>query len=54
MKTFNRKWLWLLAVVTVCAVVAGIWFYRSKCHGIDACAAAEAESHERDTPSEPQ
>jgi hypothetical protein len=26
----------------------------AKCHGMDACAAADAKSHERDTPSEPQ
>jgi hypothetical protein len=51
----NRRWLFLLfSVVVICSIAAGIWYYRSKCHGVDACAAAEAESHERDKPSEPQ
>lgn len=54
MKNLDRKWLLLLAVVMLGAVAAGTWYYRSKCHGIDACAAAEAESHERDRPSEVQ
>lgn len=36
------------------AIAAGTWYYRSRCWGMDACAAAEAESHERDKPSEPQ
>jgi len=54
MKRIDRKWLLLFAVVVLCAVAAGTWVYRSKCHGVDACAAAEAESHERDTPPEPQ
>ena len=54
MKNVDRKWLLLLAVVVICAVTAGTWYYRSRCHGVDACAAAEAESHERDRPSEPQ
>jgi hypothetical protein len=54
MKKVDRKWLVLLAVIVICGLAAGTWYYRSKCHGVDACAAAEAESHERDTPSEPQ
>ncbi|UZE47721.1 hypothetical protein [Rhodopseudomonas sp. P2A-2r] len=54
MKNVDRKWFVLLAVVVIAAVAAGTWYYRSKCHGVDACAAAEAESHERDRPSEPQ
>jgi hypothetical protein len=44
----------ILLVVVVGSIAAGTWYYRSKCHGVDACAAADAESHERDTPSEPQ
>lgn len=52
---FNRRWLVLIAVVFVCAIAAvGTWNYRSKCYGMDACAAADAESHERDKPTEPQ
>ncbi|CAN5438138.1 hypothetical protein BH11PSE4_BH11PSE4_36770 [soil metagenome] len=54
MKKVDRKWLVLLAAMVICGLAAGTWYYRSKCHGVDACAAAEAESHERDTPSEPQ
>lgn len=50
----NRRWLFLLFSVLVICSIAGTWYYRSKCHGMDACAAADAESHERDTPSEPQ
>ena len=54
MKNFNRNWLWLLAVVLIGAAVVGTSVYKSKCRGVDACAAAEAESHERDRPTEPQ
>jgi len=51
----KRWWVLLFVlVVAVCSVTAATWYYRSKCHGMDACAAAEAESHERDRPSEPQ
>jgi hypothetical protein len=51
----NRRWVFLLvSAVVICSVAAGTWYYRSKCHGVDACAAAEAESHERDRPTEPQ
>jgi hypothetical protein len=51
----NRQWIFLvLAVVVIGLIVGGTWYYRSKCHGVDECAAAEAESHERDKPSEPQ
>ena len=41
-------------IVIVGSVAAGTRYYLSKCHGMDACAAADAESHERDKPSEPQ
>jgi hypothetical protein len=44
----------LVSVVIVGAVVAGARYYFSRCHGMDACAAADAESHERDKPTEPQ
>jgi len=51
----KRRWIWLLVVlVIVGAAAAGARYYFSKCHGMDACAAADAESHERDKPSEPQ
>lgn len=54
-KMANRRWLLFLATVLICFVAAaGTWHYRSKCHGLEACAAAEAESHEREKPSEPQ
>lgn len=55
MKPFNRPWIFLLiAAVMACSVLAGARYYYSTCRGMDACAAAEAESHERDKPSEPQ
>jgi hypothetical protein len=44
----------LLSVVIVCSIVVSARYYLSKCHGMDACAAVEAESHERDKPTEPQ
>ncbi len=51
----KRKWIWLLVVVAIVGGAAlGARLYFSKCHGMDACAAADAESHERDKPSEPQ
>jgi hypothetical protein len=55
MEMLNRRWiLLLLAVVLIGAIAAGARYYLSRCHGMDACAAADAESHERDKPSEPQ
>jgi hypothetical protein len=51
----KRRWIFLLIAVIVCGSIAvGARYYFSKCHGMDACAAADAESHERDKPSEPQ
>ena len=51
----NRRLLFmLLSLAALCAIAAGVWVYQSKCHGWDACAAVDAESHERDRPSEPQ
>jgi hypothetical protein len=44
----------LVSVLVVCSIVAGAQYYLSRCHGMDACAAAEAESHERDKPTESQ
>jgi hypothetical protein len=44
----------LLLLAVICSVAAGTWYYRSKCHGMDACAAAAAESQEREKPREPQ
>ena len=51
----KRRWIFLLiAIVLAGSIAAGARYYLSKCHGMDACAAADAESHERDKPSEPQ
>jgi hypothetical protein len=51
----NRRWLFLLlAVAVIGSIAAGTRYYLSQCHGMDACAAATAEGHERDRPSEPQ
>ena len=50
----NRRWVLLLLLVVICSIAAGTWYYRSKCHGMDACAAADAESQEREKPGEPQ
>jgi hypothetical protein len=50
----RRIWAYLLVALIGCSIAGGVWWYRSKCHGMDACAAAGAESHERDTPSESQ
>ncbi|MES2197581.1 MAG: hypothetical protein V4517_24445 [Pseudomonadota bacterium] len=48
-----RRWALVIGVVLIGAIAVG-WYvnYRSKCHGIDDCAARAAESRERDTPSE--
>jgi hypothetical protein len=43
-----------ILLVVIGSIIAGTLYYRSKCHGMDACAAAEADSHERDRPSEPR
>lgn len=50
----RRAGVLVLILVVACAIAAGVWYYQSKCHGMDACAAAGAESHERDRPSEPR
>lgn len=48
-----RRWAILIGVILIGAI--GVtWYlnYRSKCHGMDECAARAAEGHERDTPTE--
>ena len=51
----KRRWIFLLVMIVILgAIAAGARSYFSKCHGMDACAAADAESHERDKPSDPQ
>jgi hypothetical protein len=51
----GRQWLFLLlAVAVIGSIVVGTRYYLSQCHGVDACAAATAEGHERDKPDEPQ
>ncbi len=48
-----RRWALLIGVILIGAIAATWYFnYRSKCHGIDDCAARAAEGHERDTPTE--
>ena len=44
----------LFLVIMVGAITAGTWYYRSRCWGMDACAAAKAESHEPNKPNETQ
>jgi hypothetical protein len=44
----------LVSVMIVFSIVASARYYFSRCHGMDACAAAEAEGNERVKPSEPQ
>jgi hypothetical protein len=41
-------------ILLVFSIAAGTWYYRSQCRGIDACAALNAESRERDKPGEAQ
>jgi hypothetical protein len=51
----KRGWILLLIAIALAgSIAAGTRYYFSKCHGMDACAAADAESHERDKPNEPQ
>jgi hypothetical protein len=51
----KRRWIYVLVLVAIVgAIAAGTRYYLSKCHGMDACAAADAESHEREKPNEPQ
>ena len=48
-----RRWA-VLGVVLICAVVAGVFIYKSKCRGADACAADAADRQERVKPTETQ
>jgi len=51
----KRGWVFsLVFILLIFSIAAGTWYYRSQCRGMDACAAVEAESHERDKPSEAQ
>jgi hypothetical protein len=48
-----RRWAYVIGLVLIGAIAVGWYFnYRSKCHGIDECAARAAEGRERDTPTE--
>jgi hypothetical protein len=49
----KRSWAYLIGLLLVCLIL-GTWYYKSKCRGLDACAAESAEEHERDTPKEPR
>lgn len=51
----QRRWIFLfITALIACSMLAGAQYYYSRCHGMDACAAADAESHEREKPTEPQ
>ena len=51
----KRRWIVLLVIIVIVGAIAACGRINfSKCHGMDACAAADAESHERDKPSETQ
>lgn len=48
-----RRWAFLIGLILIGAIAVGWYYnYRSKCHGIDDCAARAAEGRERDTPTE--
>ena len=48
-----RRWAILIGVILISAAAVTCYFnYRSKCHGIDECAARAAEGRERDAPTE--
>ena len=48
-----RRWAFLIGVILIGAMALGWYYnYRSKCHGMDECAAQAAESRERDKPDE--
>ena len=48
-----RRWAFVIGFILIGAIAVG-WYtnYRSKCHGMDDCAAQAAEGRERDTPAE--
>jgi hypothetical protein len=51
----QRPWfIFLIMALIACSILVGARYYYSTCHGADECAAVDAESHERDKPSEPQ
>jgi hypothetical protein len=48
-----RRWAFLVGLILIGAIAVTWYFnYRSKCHGMDECAARSAEGRERDTPTE--
>ena len=50
-----RRWAFLIGLILIGAIDATWYFnYRSKCHGMEGCAARAAEGRERDTPAEPR
>lgn len=52
MKRQGRDYLIGLVLIGSIAGTGYYYYYQSKCHGMDACAAQSAESHERDSPLE--
>ena len=50
----KQAWAAIAAAVLICAIVAGVFIYKSKCRGADACAAAAADGQERVKPDEVQ
>ena len=50
----KRAWASVVALVLICAIVVGAFIYKSKCRGVDACAAAAADGQERVKPDEVQ
>jgi hypothetical protein len=50
----KRSWAYLIGLILICSMAGTWYYYKSKCHGVDECAAQSAEGHERDTPREPR
>ena len=51
----NRASVYIIGAVIIGGICGvGVWTYLRNCHGLDACAAQSAESHERDKPSDPR
>jgi hypothetical protein len=50
----KRTWAYVICLVLICSMAGTWYYYRSKCRGVDACAAQSAEDHERDIPREPR
>jgi hypothetical protein len=38
---------YFLLFVAACSIAASAYYYDSRCHGVDECAAQAAESHEK-------